>query len=156
MSLISEERYDSCVNARFCIDGSSRNSQGSLSVDHKASRSSLDDMIKTAYGDKVLYSDSAPHDSSWCQCWSVIIQHMGQHCSLPGGSIGKKYIDLLCKELQYLSLGTYHSERVIVFCAMMLQRDRLVSKDCDIRYLLERSMKLWHDGQFDALLQEAV
>ena len=29
-------------------------------------------------------------------------------------------------------------------------------KGCDICRLLERHMKLWHNGQFDALLQEAV
>ena len=128
----AEARYDFCVNASSCIDGASSNSQGSLPVDHRASRSSLDDMMKTTYGDKLLYSDGGPRDSAWCQHWSVIVQHMGHHYSLPGGSIGKKYIDLLCEELQYLSLCTYHSERVIVFCAMMLQRDRLVCKGCDI------------------------
>ena len=130
--------------------------KGSLPVDHRALHSSLDDMMKTAYGDKLLYSDGGPHDSAWCQCWSVIVQHMGQHYSLPGGSIGKKYIDLLCEELQYLSLGTYHSERVIVFGVMMLQRDCLVRKGCDIRHLLERRKKLWRDEQFDTLVQEAV
>ena len=156
MSLTAEVRYDFCVNASSCIDGASTNSQGSLPVDRGASHSSLDDMMNTAYGDKLLYSDGGPRDSAWCQRWSVIVQHMGQHYSLPGGSIGKKCIDLLCEELQYLSLGTYHSERVIVFCAMMLRRDRLVRKGCDIRRLLESRMKLWRDGQFDALLQEAV
>jgi len=65
---------------------------------------------------------------------------MGQHYSLPGGSIGKKYIDLLCDELQYLSLGTYRSEHLIVFCSVMLQWDRLVCKGCDICRLLERCM----------------
>ena len=156
VSLTGEARYDFCVNASSCIDGASSNSQGSLPVDHRASCSLLDDMMNTAYGDKLLYSDGGPRDSAWCQRWSVIVQHVGQHYSLPGGSIGKKYIDLLCEELQYLSLGTYHSERVIVFCAMMLQSDCLVHKGCDFRRLLERRMKLWHDGQFDALLQEAV
>ena len=95
MSLTAEARYDFCVNASSCIDGASSNSQGSLPVDHRASCSSLDDMMNTAYGDKLLYSDGGPHDSAWCQRWSVIIQHMGQHYSLPGGSIGKEYIDLL-------------------------------------------------------------
>ena len=58
------------------------NSQGSLSVDLKASHSSLNDMMNTAYGDKLLYSDGGPCDSAWCQWWSVIIQHMGQHYSI--------------------------------------------------------------------------
>ena len=99
--------------------------------------------MTAAYGDKLLYGDGGPRDSAWCQRWSVIIHHLGQHYSLPDGSIGKRYIDLLCDELQHLSMGTYHSERVIVFCSVMLQWDRLVRKGCDIRRLLERPMKLW-------------
>ena len=59
-------------------------------------------------------------------------------------------------ELHHLSLGNYHSERVIVFCSVMLQRDRRVHKGCDIRRLLERCMKLWRDEQYDVLLQEAI
>ena len=38
----------------------------------------------------------------------------------------------------------------------MLQRDRLVRKGCDIRSLLERHMNLWHDEQYDVLIQEAI
>ena len=102
VSLSAEARYDFCVNARSCIDGVSSNSQGSLPLDCRALHSLLDDI---AFGDKLLYSDGGPHDSAWCQHWSVIVQHMDQHYSLPGGSIGKKYIDLLCEKLLYLSLG---------------------------------------------------
>ena len=113
-------------------------------------------MINATYGNKLLYSDCGPHASVWCQHWSVIIQHIGQHYSLPGGYIGKKYIDLLCKELQYLPFDTYYSKYMIIFCAVMLQGDHLVHKGCDIHCLLERRMKLWCDEQFDVLLQEAV
>ena len=74
-------------------------------MDRRASHSSLDDVMNIAYGDELLYSDGGPRDSAWCHRWSVIVQHMGQHYSLPGGSIGKKYIVSLCEELQYLSLG---------------------------------------------------
>ena len=76
-------------------------------MDHRTSHSSLDDMMNTAYGDKLLYSDGGTRDSACCRRWSVIVQHMCQHYSLPDGSIGRKYIDLLCEELQYLSLSTY-------------------------------------------------
>ena len=56
-------------------------------------------MMITAYDDKLLYCDGGPRDSVWCQCWSIFVQCMTQHYSLPGGSVGKKYIDLLCVEL---------------------------------------------------------
>ena len=89
MSLTAEVWYELCVNASSCIDGASNNSQDSLSVDRRASSSSLHNMINTAYGDKLLYSDGGPHDSAWCQHWSVINQHKSQYYSLPGGSMVK-------------------------------------------------------------------
>ena len=92
VSLTAEARYDFYINASSCIDGTSSDSQGSLPVDCRASHSSLDDMMDTAYGDKLLHSDGGPLDSAWYQRWSVIVQHMGQHYSLPGGSIGNKLI----------------------------------------------------------------
>ena len=63
VSLTAEARYDFCVNASCCIDGASSNSQGSLPVDRRASYSSLGDMMNTAYGDKLLFSDGGPRDS---------------------------------------------------------------------------------------------
>ena len=61
--------------------------------------------------------------------------------TLPGVSVGKKYIYIyICcvlHEVQYLSLGTYCSECLIVFCSLMLQWDHLVHKGCDIYHLLD-------------------
>ena len=136
---LPEPRYDFCHNSSSCINESATgNAEGLSSVDLQDSRSSLDKLMITAYSHNLLYCDGGPHNSVWCQRWSIIVQCMGQHYSLPGGSIGRKYIDLLCAELQHLSLGTYHSEQVIVFCSVMLQRDHLVRKGCDIcRFLGE-------------------
>ena len=126
MSLPARPRYHfhvksgSCASDDvLCFDPSDR--QGLSGTGQELSCSSLDKLMNIAYGDKLLYSDGGPRDSLWCQRWSVIIQHMGQHYSLPGGSIGKKYIDLLYDEVQYLSLGTYRSKCLIVFCSVMLQ-----------------------------------
>jgi len=145
VSLGTEKRYDFPVNSSSCIndsDSAFSNSHGLPAVCPEISCFSLDKMMNVAYVDKLLYSDCGPQDYVWCQRWSVIIQHMGQHYSLPGGSIGKKYIDLLSDELQYLSLCTYYSECLIVFCSVILQRDHLVCKSCDIHHLLERRMNL--------------
>ena len=56
------------------------------------------------------------------------------------------------QELQYFVSGSYPAERVIVFSSLMLQRDRMVHKACDVRRLLERRLSLWTDNQFDVLL----
>jgi len=97
-----------------------------------------------------------PCHSSWCQKWSDVVQHLGRHYSLPGGSIGKKYIDLLNDELLHLVSGNYTSECVVVFCFVMLQRDHIVQKGCDICHLIDRCMTQWREGLFDVLLQEAT
>jgi len=76
-----------------------------------------------AYGATLLYSDGGSHSSQWYQQWPVVIQHQGKHYSLSGGSVGK---NMLNEELHYLSAGAFPSERVIVFCSVMLQCDCMV------------------------------
>ena len=99
VSLTAEARYDFCVNASSCIDGASSNSQGSLPVNHRASNSSLDDMMLLIVINccilmvALVILHVAGADLS---LFSII---MGQHYSLPGGSIGRKYNDLSCEEL---------------------------------------------------------
>ena len=135
---------------------SDRSSTIAQDGDDQPSDTSLDHMMMKAYGATLLHSDGGSRNSQWCQRWSHMIQHRGKHYSLPGGSIGKKYIDILSEELHYLSAGAFPSERVIVFCSVMLQCDRLIRKGTDIRRLLERHMAMWQNRQFDALLQEAA
>ena len=91
-------RYDFHVNSSTCINDSAVGSSQALPP-VEAKSSPLDDMMTAAYGDKFLCCDGGPHDSAWCQHWSVIIHHFDQHYSLSGYSIFKRYIDLLCDVL---------------------------------------------------------
>jgi len=157
VSCAAEPRYDLRANtsARVNHDVLCADDSQDVPVVGEEPSSQLNQLMKIAYGDTLVYSEGGSRDFPWYQHWSVIIQHLGQHYSLPGGSISKHYVELLCDELQYLSQSTYRSERLVVFCSLMLQRDHLVRKGCDIRRLLDRRMKLWRDEQFDVLLQEA-
>jgi len=158
-STATDCRSDLCHNSSVDIDTSCNVSllcnenQASF---QQPSHDRVNDLMKMAYGETLLYSDGGPRDSSWCQRWSDVAQHLGQHYSLPGGSIGKKYIDFLNDELLHLVSGSYSSERVIVFCSVVLQRDRNVQKGCDIRHLIDRSMTQWREGQFDVLLDQLL
>jgi len=151
-------RFDQCRNLSVdnvtsCNVLLSNESQASV---QQPSRDQVDDLMRKAYGEILLYSDGGSHHSSWCQRWSDVAQHLGWHYSLPGGSIGKKYIDLLNDELLHLVSGNYSSERVILFCSVMLQQDHNVRKGCDIHRLIDHHMTQWRERQFNVLLQETA
>ena len=79
---LSEPRYDFRHNSSSCINESAVGngealSRGLSTVDLQDSRSSLDELMITAYGDKLLYCDGGSCDSVWCQRWSIIVQCMG-------------------------------------------------------------------------------
>ena len=58
-----------------------------------------------AYGAPLLSSAGSPTDSPWIRRWTTIIHHSGHHYLLPGGSIGRKYVELLNQELQYFVIS---------------------------------------------------
>uniref|UniRef100_A0A1X7TG66 Reverse transcriptase domain-containing protein n=1 Tax=Amphimedon queenslandica TaxID=400682 RepID=A0A1X7TG66_AMPQE len=112
-------------------------------------------MVK-AYGRPLLVSNETPDLCPWFSRWEIVSQCQGQHYSLPGGSIGRRYVDILTDEVSHLASGNYPSERLIVFSSLILQHDRTVKKGCDIRRVLERRLGLWQEEKFDVLLQETV
>jgi len=156
VSLVADNaKYDLCVNeSGTTMYANTLSTQGSDNQPFSEfTNASLDHMMMNPYGATLLYSDGGSRSSQWCQQWSAVIQHQGKHYSLPGVQLVKSTSN---EELHYLSAGAFPSERVIVFCSVMLQRDCLVRKGSDIRRLLEHRMAMWQNGQFDALLQEAA
>ena len=84
-----------------------------------------------AYVDKPLYCDGGPHDSVWCQYWSVITQHYN-HCMMVS-LVKITYVRILnyCVINSTFEFGyLYDSEHVIV------------SKGCDIHHLVKRNINL--------------
>ena len=108
-----------------------------------------------AYGSSLSQLSSVDCDSDWHSCWKQVIYHSGNHYILPGGSIGRRYVDILAEEVTHFAGGHYPSERILVFGSVILQRDRMVRKGADVRRLLERRLELWQQNQFDLLVQEA-
>ena len=62
--------------------------------------------------------------------WRKVVTVRGNHYTLPRGcSIGREIIDRLAEE----SRQSAPSERVIVFLAVMMQRDKMVKKGADFK-----------------------
>jgi len=90
--------------------------------------SHINKLCVKAYGAPLVFSDRGNQSSLWYQRWSVVVHHKGSLYSLPGGSIAKRYINQLTDELIYLCDREYPSEHVLVYSAVMLQRDHSVVK----------------------------
>ena len=74
-------RYDFRRNSSSCIiESAIGNGEGLFTVDLQDSCSSLDELMITAYGDKLLYCDNGSRDSVWCQRWIY-------HCSRYGPAL---------------------------------------------------------------------
>ena len=75
---------------------------------------------------------------------------------LPGGSVGRHFVDMLANEINHLLHGLERSERLLVFLSVILQRDYSVKKGSDIRRLLMRRLSMWSDGLIDELVEEKL
>lgn len=66
------------------------------------------------------------------------------------------YTELLTEEIRQLSRDNFPFEHVIVFSSVILQRDKMVRYNADIRRTLDRRMTMWTESKFDKLVQEAI
>ena len=69
--------------------------------------------------------------------------------------MGCKYVDQLSVEMSHLAAGNFPSDRLMVFSAVILQRNRMVRKGSDIRRVMEKCLEMWSNDKFDALVEEA-
>ena len=52
----------------------------------------------------------------------------GKHYTLPGGSVGRHFVDALSAEISYFALGQYFASCCLVYSSVVLQRDRMIRK----------------------------
>ena len=90
----------------------------------------------------------------WYRRWFSVVSLKNVQYDLPNSAVGREFVNLLSDEISSLSQGDVKSERVIVFLAVLLQRDTLVRKASDVRRLLKRRFDLWRKEQFDELIHE--
>ena len=116
----------------------------------------VDKLMKIAYGEPLRGCGSFDRSDVWYKRWKTLVFLQSKHYEIPGGAIGRRYVDLLSEEVSQVGAGNYSSDRVIAFSALMLQRDRMIKRSCDVRRVIERRMDLWKNQEFNVLLQEAI
>lgn len=108
------------------------------------------------FGAPLLNCEGGGNNSEWEERWRRTMTLQGKQYSLPDGAVGRRFVSQLANEIQGVANGSANSERIFIFCAALLQRDRPVKTGPDVRRLLERRMDLWQEQKFDELVSEAV
>ena len=67
----------------------------------------------------------------------------GSQYDLPGGAVGREFVDLLTSEVRLLIDNSAVSDRLMMYCPVMLQRNHMVRVGSDVRRLLKRRMEMW-------------
>ena len=80
--------------------------------------------MRRAYGESFIHSSGEDVTDIWFEHWKIVVKLQGGLYVLPGGAVGRHYVDLLSEEVSHLAVGNnYPADRVIVFSALMLSRD---------------------------------
>ncbi|KAF6208629.1 hypothetical protein GE061_017087 [Apolygus lucorum] len=124
--------------------GTSRNNQGE--------GDGTVDELSRAYNSPYI-GDAGSSDGVWRERWMRVVQLGGKQYDLPSGRTGYEFVDKLGQEIELLVAGESPSERVLVFIAIILQRDKAVKQAKDIRITLQQRIKLWEAGEFVPLIE---
>ncbi len=109
-----------------------------------------------AFGGKILSSEDDVSTDEWYARWSLLVSNYGNLYDLPGGNMGRTFVDVFAKEITLLVEGRTTSEQVIVFCRVILQRDNGIRKGNDVRRLISGRLDQWKGGNYAELVQEAI
>ena len=75
----------------------------------------------------------------------------GSQYDLPGGAVGREFVDILTFEVRLLIDNSAVSDCLMMFCPVMLQRNHKVRVGSDVHRLLKRRMELWKTNSFEVL-----
>ena len=58
-------------------------------------------------------------DEMWCKQWNKIVSSSRHYYDLPGGAVGREFVNVLAEEVNLLNRSSVCSERLIVFLAFV-------------------------------------
>ena len=72
------------------------------------------------------------------------------------GAAGMRFVDLLSQEVKLVADKQEHSEQMVLFKMLMLQKELLIKKSADIRRLMTKRMDMWENCNNEVLMNEAI
>ena len=116
----------------------------------------IDSKLEEVYGDRMLNGAGCVRSDCWFWWWERVVRLPFRRYDLPGGNVGRRFVDILTKEVELVASLKECSERLIVFQFVILQRESLVTKTADVRRMISKRLEMWAEGRYDAPFSEAV
>jgi hypothetical protein len=85
-----------------------------------------------------------------------VVAHPHPMYNQPKGGIGQRVVATMAREFGGVRERRWNSERALIFAACVLRKRPGVIRARDIKRRVERRLKLWTDGHYDALVQDIV
>ena len=85
------------------------------------------------FGASILWSDGDGFDDPWGTWWIHACCMSGRQYDLPGGAVGREFVDLLTTEVWLLTDNSAVSDCLMMFCPVILQRNHMVRVGSDVR-----------------------
>ena len=91
-----------------------------------------DAKLTQAFGASILWSDGGSFVDPWGTWWIRVCRMSGRQYDLPGGAVGSEFVDLLTTEVWLLTDNSAISDRLMMFCLVILQRNHMVRVGSDV------------------------
>ena len=109
-------------------------------------------LLQGVYGDFPHHNDGSyldrgvEDDSIWQHHWRRISVQLDSWYSMPSGSVGRRFMEILAAEWRGLLDMSWNSERPLIFAHVVLTNMLGVCRAKEIRARITRRMDLWDKG----------
>ena len=125
-------------------------------------KSTADELISKLYGDHVHWNDGThlhggldpAKDKLWQDYYNNLSNYLPQHYDLPRGPSAERFLQAYANILHQIVDRAYNSETLLVFTMVILQRKHKVTRNRDVKQLLEHRLREWEAGNFATLVHD--
>ena len=95
-------------------------------------------------------------DGKWQGWWRELAVTPERRYKAPSGKVGRRFVNVLVREMRGVLDRQWNSERFIVFHMVALQRARHVTAYRNIRRRIEKRLDAWEAGHFAMLVEDTL
>jgi hypothetical protein len=125
-------------------------------------RHACDNQLIAVYGDSIHRNDGrhldggVANNSIWQRRYDRVVVHPHPMYNPPKGELGQRVVLMMAREFGGVHKRRWNSERALIFAVCVLRKSPGMIRSRNIKRRMERRLRLWTDGHYNALVQDIV